>query len=146
MIWYFFKSKYHFWDDMTIFKIKISFWDDMIFFKNYNVNFLDDTMIISEICYQWSRWYDKAQLSRYEISWYLSAHSAQKDLLYRVVHKKMIVPCMKWMHTLLTGSSENKTNLAQLELELGLSLATISLTRLILVFNRNLLNKEDTYP
>ena len=41
-----------------------------------------DDMIINLVCYQWLRRYDKADLSWYEISWYLSAHSAAYNYLF----------------------------------------------------------------
>ena len=54
--------------DMIILKFKYQFqFDTYDKFQKSKYHFRDD-MIISLVCYQWSRRYDKADLSWYEIS------------------------------------------------------------------------------
>ena len=72
IIWSFWKFKYHFWYDMIIFEIYISIWYDK--FLNPDIMFQDD-MIISLVCYQWSRRYDKADNDNYRLT--LVAHQTK---------------------------------------------------------------------
>ena len=66
--------KYHFQYDMINLKIQISLsiWYEIVL--NLDIIFQDD-MIISLVSYRWLRKHDKVELSWYEISILLSAHS-----------------------------------------------------------------------
>ena len=101
MKWWFWTLEYQFWHDMIIFENWNNLFD-MISFKieisvlilygkfktfKYHDTFkisdiiLRDDMIISFVYYQRSRWYDKAELSWYEIWWKLLAHSGGSSSL-----------------------------------------------------------------